>query len=285
MNTNNFYELDLPENERWENLTIANDFMFGKIFQNPELCLGLLRLILPDLNITDISFPVLQKSIRETLDTKGIRPDITVDEKEQRIISVDMQVSNADDIRKRTKAYHSLLTVDSFQRKNVGKYGDIPESIVIFICCFDLFRLKRHIYTFRNTCVQNPDLSLNDGTTTIFLNSKGKDDDISPELKAFLNLVNGKTSGDPFVRRIEQELFVARQNAQWRHDYMLGLFEKNANIAKGRAEGRAEGIVIGREEGRFSANLETAKRMLIAGMDIMQIQAFTGLSLDVIRNL
>lgn len=67
---------------------------------------------------------------------------------------------------------------------NVGKYGDIPEFIVIFICCFELFRLRRHIYTFRNTCVQNPGLCLNDGTTTIFLNSKGKADDISPELKA-----------------------------------------------------------------------------------------------------
>ena len=31
--------LNLAKEERWENLTLANDFMFEKVFQDPELCL------------------------------------------------------------------------------------------------------------------------------------------------------------------------------------------------------------------------------------------------------
>lgn len=37
--------------ENWEELGIANDFLFGKIMQNPELCKELLQRILPDLKI------------------------------------------------------------------------------------------------------------------------------------------------------------------------------------------------------------------------------------------
>ena len=39
---------------RWEELSISNDFLFGKIMQNPELCRELLQRILPDLKIDHI---------------------------------------------------------------------------------------------------------------------------------------------------------------------------------------------------------------------------------------
>ncbi len=39
----------------WENLGISNDFILGKVIQNPKLCVELLRRILPHLKIKDIS--------------------------------------------------------------------------------------------------------------------------------------------------------------------------------------------------------------------------------------
>ena len=41
----------------WEELSISNDFLFGKVMQNPELCKELLQRILPDLNIERIEYP------------------------------------------------------------------------------------------------------------------------------------------------------------------------------------------------------------------------------------
>ena len=35
----------------WEDLGTANDFLFGKVMQEPELCKELLHRILPDLGI------------------------------------------------------------------------------------------------------------------------------------------------------------------------------------------------------------------------------------------
>lgn len=47
---------------KWKDLTISNDFLFGKVMQNPGLCKELLRRILPDLNIERIEYPELSIS-------------------------------------------------------------------------------------------------------------------------------------------------------------------------------------------------------------------------------
>ena len=60
---NNFdktYDLLVQE---WENLTLANDFLFGKIMSDKALCTEMLKRILPHIDIGDISFPEVQKSV------------------------------------------------------------------------------------------------------------------------------------------------------------------------------------------------------------------------------
>ncbi len=59
----------------WENLGISNDFIFGKVIQNPKLCVELLRRILPHLKIKHIEYPELQKSIKQDMDTRSVRLD------------------------------------------------------------------------------------------------------------------------------------------------------------------------------------------------------------------
>ena len=81
-----FNELILSEEERWENLTLANDFIFGKVFQDMDLCLELVRLILPELNIERVVSHERQKFLRETLDTNGVIFDIYLRDDKDRII-------------------------------------------------------------------------------------------------------------------------------------------------------------------------------------------------------
>ena len=45
-----------------EELTFTDDFMFGRIMQNPEICKGLLERLL-EIKIEKIEYPTLQKSI------------------------------------------------------------------------------------------------------------------------------------------------------------------------------------------------------------------------------
>lgn len=62
----------------WEDLGISNDFLFGKVMQNPKLCKDLLQIILPDLEIDHIEYPELQKTIKPDADAKSIRLDLYI---------------------------------------------------------------------------------------------------------------------------------------------------------------------------------------------------------------
>ena len=40
--------------QKWESLTLADDFLFGKIMSDPTLCAEMLRRIFPNLDIGEI---------------------------------------------------------------------------------------------------------------------------------------------------------------------------------------------------------------------------------------
>ena len=267
MNDEDFEKLDLPYEERWENLTLANDFLFGKIFQDAELCLELVQIILPDLKIKRVTDPLLQKNVRGTLESRGVRFDVYVEDDANRVINIEMQTTNQDNIQKRTRIYHSYIDIDILDRDEIRKYDDIPEAIVIFICDFGVFDSERHFYEFRNICVQERDLFLDDGLRTIFLSTRGKADDISPKLKNFLNLVRGITSQDSFVKKLEKKLKYAKQNAAWRRKYMITKLDRLTLIDEAMARGRAEGIAIGEKRGSTKTLDMTTLILKDAGVD------------------
>ena len=48
------FESILPPSQRWENLTLANDFLFSRIMRDEGLCTEMIRRILPHINIGHI---------------------------------------------------------------------------------------------------------------------------------------------------------------------------------------------------------------------------------------
>lgn len=116
-------------------------------------------------------------------------------------------------------------------------YKKLNPSYVIFICQFDLFHMGRHIYTFENICREDKNISLGDGAVKIFLNADGKMDDVSRELKAFLDYVAGKKSEDAFVNKLEEAVKAAKKNREWRREYMTLLMRDQENIEKGIEKG------------------------------------------------
>ncbi len=116
-------------------------------------------------------------------------------------------------------------------------YKKLNPSYVIFICQFDLFHMGRHIYTFENICREDKNISLGDGAVKIFLNADGKMNDVSRELKAFLDYVAGKKSEDAFVNKLEEAVKAAKKNREWRREYMTLLMRDQENIEKGIEKG------------------------------------------------
>ena len=282
----NFY---LPPEQQWENLTLANDFLFGKIMHDKKLCTHLIRLILPDMDIGRIEFTQIQKTSQHTWDTRGVRFDGFSASDDRKLFACEMQTSHKKDLPRRTKAYHINMGLEATSKENLkksGSYNDLPDTFVIFICTFDPFGEDRHIYTFYNMCKENPSLRLDDGTVTVFLNAKGTADDVSPELKAFLDLVMGKSSDDSFVRELEERLYEAKQNARWKEMYMFSMLHewekfnegKAEGIIEGRAEGRAVGLAEGKVIGDEQARRSVLQNLLNMGMRLEDALKATGLN-------
>ena len=87
---------------------------------------------------------------------------------------------------------------------------------------------------------KNTGLYLDDGAVTIFLNAHGKSDDISAELKAFLDFMLGKPSGDPFIKILSEQMKIAKLNAKWRRVYMRNMLYKRELRAEARTEAHTE---------------------------------------------
>ncbi len=228
--------------ENWEKLGISNDFLFGKIMRNPQLCKELLERILPEVEIDHIEYPELQKTIKEDVDARSVRLDVYVKDGKGTVYDIEMQAVDTRELAKRSRYYQSMIDLQLID-KNIA-YKKLNRSYIIFICPFDLYGKGRHIYTFENICKEDNNILLGDETTKIFLNADGVMDDISKDLKAFLDYVAGKKSEDIFIGKLEEALKEAKRNREWRHEYMTLLMRDQENLEKGREEGREEGIII-----------------------------------------
>lgn len=95
-------------------------------------------------------------------------------------------------------------------------------------------------------------MPLGDETVKIFLNSKGDKTQVSEDLRAFLNYIDQKEDVDnDFVDALDREVQKARENKEWRLEYMT-LFMK---LQESLEAGKAQGLEIGRAEGRAEGEL------------------------------
>ena len=124
-------------------------------------------------------------------------------------------------------------------------YDALNNTYIIFICTFGVFTGNRHKYTFKNLCLEEQGLSLEDGSTKLFLSTKGTADDISKPLKIFLDYVDGKLPADTLMQEIDAEVNTVRSCDEWRREYMTLALEMDRKYSEGKAEGRIEGKAEG----------------------------------------
>ena len=145
--------------QKWNEATIQNNFIFGKTMEiYPELCRKLIEIILK-IKVLRIDYPEREKNIELRTDSKGVRLDVYVQDKNcNRSFNLEMQISDIDNLAKRMRYYQSLIDLDNL--KHGQHYNSLGESYIIFICPFDKFQKERHMYTFQNRCKEDTSLSL-----------------------------------------------------------------------------------------------------------------------------
>lgn len=249
----------------WENLDITDDFLFGKVMRNPEICKRMIEAIL-DIKIERIEYPEEQKVIDMTADSKSVRLDVYVKDTKDVIYNIEMQPVKKDNLPKRSRYYQGMIDLNLIEKGD--SYKNLNQSYVIFICCFDLFGRNRCKYTFENHCIEEPDIPLEDGTVKIFLNSKGNSFGLNATLRAFLSYINnGTLSENTFITLLDNEIKKARKNLEWRREYMTLFMRDQENQELGRAEGRQEG----RTEGRLLNNIALVRKKLAKNLSAEDI--------------
>ena len=254
---------------KWEDLSISNDFLFGKVMQDAELCKELLQRILPELEIDHVEYPELQKTIKEDFEAKGIRLDAYVNDGKGTVYDIEMQAVTSKYLPRRTRYYQSMIDLQLVDKGQ--DYDTLNDSYIIFICLSDLFGKGRYRYSFENICKEDMEVMLNDGAKKIFLNADGKKGTVSEELKAFLDFVAGRPSEDAFVKKLESAVEKAKKNRKWRREYMTLLMRDRENqkigkifgaISMGKDLGLSEEEIIMRLRAKFDLTEEQARTYL-----------------------
>lgn len=78
-------------------------------------------------------------------------------------------------------------------------------------------------------------------------------DNVSPELKSFLDYLKGKKTGkqgegaekqteDPYIQKLEAAVRKAKQNREWRREYMMLWMRDQENAERGIEQGMRRGM-------------------------------------------
>ena len=155
--------------EKWNSLTLANNFIFCKVLEeNPDVCKELLEMLL-DIKIDRIEQPKSEQTFKTDFDSRGIRLDVYVKDGTGRCFDIEIQTSNYMRLEKRARYYQGLMDVDSIQSGQ--EYSALKDSYVIFLCLGDAFGHRLPVYTFRYRAEEDKNILMNDGTVNIFFNA------------------------------------------------------------------------------------------------------------------
>ncbi len=228
----------------YRELELADDFLFCKIMSsNPDLCKHLIESIL-DIKIGKLKTHVAQLSAKTTKDGKGVRFDVYADNGKF-MFDVEIQTTLKKNLSKRSRFYQSIMDVTGLESGD--DYEQLRESYVIFICLDDPFGYDRSIYTFKNVCMENRDLLLEDGTSKIFVNAGKTSDLVNEDLIAFLKYISGeKIAENNFVSELKKQVEIAKDNEVWAMEFIqMGLVYHDVRVEaleEGMEQGRATGI-------------------------------------------
>ena len=154
-----------------------------------------------------------------------------------------------------------------------ANYSELPQNFVIFICTFDAFGKGRLKYTFKNICVEDKKLFLNDGTTKIFFNTTGTSGELNKDAKNILKFIENNTVEDDFTEKLAQEVIKIKENKEWQVEYMTLMMRER--------EKYNEGIKIGTEKEKYNI----AKNLIALGLSSDIIFKSTGLSIEEIEKI
>lgn len=240
------------ERKKLEELNLLDDFLFNAMMTYPEMGEKFTRKILKLLfNREFRNLKVIAQKSYGGLNTdlRGARLYVYVESDDSAEIDASEDVSVYDlepdkndkakyiaAFPQRIRFYHAII--DSRSLKSGEDFGKLKRVYVIFICNYDPFGCDRVKYTIRNMCVEEPEMPYDDGAQTTVLYTKGtKDDDISEELRQFLNYMENTTQTNAVndtLKAIQKMVDIVKRDGEVSLSYMKGFERDTIMYEKGQ---------------------------------------------------
>ena len=265
----------MSKQKEYEELGFRDDFMFGKVMEDRELCREVLECLLqrPVGELTEVQ---TQREFKYVSDGKPIRLDVYSEDSEGTVYDSEMQNLNNKTLEfyqlpLRTRFYQSAIDTDYMNKGN--SYKKLPESNVVFICTFDPYKKGLSKYTFRERCEEDSEIVLGDKTTKVFYNCTYRGNDLPDDLNSLYEYVETGRADTDLTRRIDSAVEKGRKNEIWRSQYM----KEMTIIMDAREEGR--------EEGKADRDLEKISEMLRRGKTVEEIVDFCNYPLELVKKV
>ncbi len=252
-------------------LNLTNRFLFDEVVDDPQTHQDILSIILGE-DVPSLKQNGTEKEHRISPLAHSIRMDVFAIDEQDTVYNTEMQAKERDDLQKRSRYYQSLMDT-SLLEPGAADYNQLNDSYIIMILTFDLFGEGNYKYTFLPQCQESPNTILQDGTTRIFLNTRGHNkENVSQELIDFLRYIENSTEetvaaiNSKRIQRIHERVCRVRTNEQVGVKYMQAWEE--------RIYDREDGREMGREEQRIISTISLIKKNIARGLSLKDIADF-----------
>lgn len=221
-------------------LPLKNEFMFGQVMRNPEIC----KLFLEELlgkEIDHIEYIENQKEISDSYEHHGIRLDVYLRDDAGTVYAIEMQTTNKGDLELRVRFYQG--SIDRNELLKGHPYRELSESFIIFICDFDYFGTGLAVNE-RVSYIKDTDCAYEDGSHVILLNSHYTQANAGPAIMEYLDYIRTNDDSRDYttelLHKTVEKVQEVRSDEKMEVSYMMWELKYQDAKAEGRAEGLTE---------------------------------------------
>ena len=279
--------------KNFQDLTLADDFMFGEVMRRPENVKPFLEALL-DIKIASINVIDKQKDLDDTYDAHGIRLDVYLEDENHTKYDVEMQRTLRRYLEKRVRYYQS--GIDRRTLEAGEDYEELKDSYVIFVCTSDYFGKGLAVYEKESHVKDAPEVPFEDGSHALILNADFTKGNANREVLEFLKYIRAgyegrdyDVSGSQYLKQIDYTIEDLKKRNEEEVKYMTIAMKmrdvRKEGIEEGLLAGLAKGRQEGRQEGQIKEQLKIVKRMYARGRSLEEISDMVGLPLEKVRQL
>ncbi len=290
MNISTQKQKQLTSKQKWEQATLANNFIFYKVMKHhPDACKYLIEMLL------HVKIEKMEMHNEDVIDidhdSKGIRLDVYVKDT-NKMYDVELQATDTQELPERARYYQDVMDLSSLNKGDF--YKDLKDSYVIFICLEDIFHKGLPVYTFENICREDLNTKLNDRTQKCFfiadICAKMIKDE---EARSFFEFLISNKVNSNYTKDLNEYVIDAKHNTQWRVQYMTWERQQAYAFQNGKEEKAKEDAISFYKNGAsieliaksLDMTIEQVKELVRDVETVEQNAQVTGLSVEEVQEI